>query len=351
MTSDPETATISAEATRPASKRRRNILLLAMLAVVVVDVIALILVPPQNKEDPGAPYSFPADAIRGNIEPIPPHVVFDLDPNSAPGPNDLIFFDLTISSSIFTMWIVMVVAFVLIFLGTRGRKEVPGPLQNVVEFVYEGLSNFGTSLGGPKAKAFIPLFASLFVFIILSNWSGLVPPVGKIDLLRAPTSDINVTMGLALVSFLTFHAFGIRALGVGGYFGKFFSLGAFRNGVAAGIISLFVGLIEFILEFVKPITLAMRLFGNIYGGELALAVITSLTIMIIPVALVGLETFVGFVQALIFSVLTLIFTMLAIEGHHEEHHEEHHEAHDVGEAPVRAPTQNGDGLSPSGQAA
>ena len=347
MTSEPEAATIPAEASKAASKRRRNILLLAMLGVIVVDVVAFILVPPVNKEDPSAPYSWPADAIKGNIEPILPHVVWDPTPDSPPA-TDLITFDVTISSSLFTMWIVMLIAIVLVIAGTRGRKEVPGGLQNIVEFVYESLSNFGTSLGGPKAKAFIPLFASLFVLIILSNWSGLVPPVGKVELLRAPTSDINVTLGLALVSFTTFHVSGVRALGVGGYFGKFFSLREFKNGAAAGLIALFVGLMEFILEFVKPITLAMRLFGNIYGGELALAVITSLTIAIIPVALIGLETFVGFVQALIFSVLTLIFTMLAIEGHHDEHGE----AHDVvEEMPNGGMGPTVESLTPHGQAA
>ncbi len=347
MTSEPEAATIPAEAPKAASKRRRNILLLAMLGVIVVDVVAFILVPPVNKEDPSAPYSWPADAIKGNIEPILPHVVWDPTPDSPPA-TDLITFDVTISSSLFTMWIVMLIAIVLVIAGTRGRKEVPGGLQNIVEFVYESLSNFGTSLGGPKAKAFIPLFASLFVLIILSNWSGLVPPVGKVELLRAPTSDINVTLGLALVSFTTFHVSGVRALGVGGYFGKFFSLREFKNGAAAGLIALFVGLMEFILEFVKPITLAMRLFGNIYGGELALAVITSLTIAIIPVALIGLETFVGFVQALIFSVLTLIFTMLAIEGHHDEHGE----AHDVvEEMPNGGMGPTVESLTPHGQAA
>ena len=347
MTSAPETATIPAEAPRPASKRRRNIILLAMLGVIVVDVLAFMLFPPVNKEDPSAPYSWPADAIKGNIEPIVPHVVWDPPPESPPS-TELITFDVTISSSLFTMWVVMIIAIVLVVAGTRGRKEVPSGLQNAVEFVYESLSNFGTSLGGPKAKAFIPLFASLFVLIILSNWSGLVPPVGKIELLRAPTSDINVTFGLALVSFVTFHVSGMRALGVGGYFGKFFSLREFRNGIAAGLIALFVGLMEFILEFVKPITLAMRLFGNIYGGELALAVITSLTIAIIPVALIGLETFVGFVQALIFSVLTLIFTMLAIEGHHDE---EHAGAHDiVEEMPEGAIGPTRDGLAPHGAA-
>jgi len=347
VTSEPENATVPAETRPPASKRRRNVLLLAIAAVVVIDLISLFAFPPVNKENPAAPYAFPADAIKGNIEPIPPHVLFTLD-GSEPNHSALILFQPSITSTILTMWIVMLIAIILVIAGTRGRREVPGGLQNAVEYVYEALSNFGMSLGGPKAKGFIPLFASLFVLIILSNWSGLVPPIGKIELLRAPTSDINVTLGLAIVSFLTFHVSGVRRLGLGGYFGKFFSLREFKNGIPAGLIALFVGLMEFILEFVKPITLAMRLFGNIYGGELALAVITSLTIAIIPVALVGLETFVGFVQALIFSVLTLIFTMLAIEGHHDEQHV----AHDVVEAmPEGAMGPTHESLTPHGRAA
>jgi F-type H+-transporting ATPase subunit a len=345
VTSEPEAATMDVEAPRAASTRRRNILLLAMLAVIVVDVLALIAFPPSNAD--GSPYQFPADAIRSNIEPILPHVVWDPTPDSPP-PTSLITFDVTISSSLFTMWIVMAIAIILVLAATRRRREVPGPLQNVVEYVYEALSDFGTSLGGPKAKGFIPMFASLFVLIILSNWSGLVPPVGKIEELRAPTSDINVTLGLAIVSFVTFHVSGVRALGLGGYVGKFFSLREFKHGVAAGLIALFVGLMEFFLEFVKPITLAMRLFGNIYGGELALAVITSLTIAIIPVALIGLETFVGFVQALIFSVLTLIFTMLAIEGHHDESAEAHDVVEDIPDGDMGPTVES---LTPHGQAA
>ena len=326
---------------------RRTAVLLVIAAVVVIDVLALLLVPPQNKEDPGGDYSFPADAIKGNIEPIVPHVIWDPTPETPPS-TELVTFDVTITSSLFTMWIVMAIAIVVVVAATRRRREIPGPFQNVVEYVYEALSNFGISLGGPRAKGFIPLFASFFVFIILANWSGLVPPVGKIELLRAPTSDLNVAFGLALVSFFTFHISGVRALGLGGYVGKYFSLREFRNGVAAGLISLFVGFMEFVLEFIKPITLAMRLFGNIYGGELALAVITSLTVAIIPVALIGLETFVGFVQALIFSTLTLIFTMLAIEGHHDEHAEAHDVVEDMADGAVD-PTR--ERLTPHGQAA
>ena len=145
-----------------------------------------------------------------------------------------------------------------------------------------------------------------------------MPPVGRIEELRAPTSDVNITIGLALVSFVMFEAEGFRRLGIRGYLGKFFPLGEFRNGISDGGIAIFVGLVELMLEFVKPVTLSMRLFGNIYGGEVALGVITALTISFIPVGLLGLEVMLNAIQALIFSVLTLMFIVLAIESHHEE---------------------------------
>jgi F-type H+-transporting ATPase subunit a len=145
---------------------------------------------------------------------------------------------------------------------------------------------------------------------------------------------------MALVSFVTFEFLGFWKLGVFGYLGKFFPLYEFRNGIGAGIIALFVGLIELMLEFVKPVTLSFRLFGNIYGGEVALGVITSLTIAFFPVLLLGLELMLNAIQALIFSVLTLIFIVLAIESHHEE---EGHLAEDViavaeGSAPAAQPS-------------
>jgi F-type H+-transporting ATPase subunit a len=205
-----------------------------------------------------------------------------------------------------------------LILLTRNLKEIPGKIQNAMEFAIEGLSGFAMGIGGPGAKPFITFFLACFLFIAVSNWSGLIPGVGRIHAFRAPTSDVNVTVGLALVAFVYFHYQGIRALGIGGYLGKFFSL---KNGG----IGLFVGVLEFFLELVKPVTLAMRLFGNIYGGELALTVMTTITLAFIPMALYGLELFVGLMQGIIFSVLVLVFTMLAMEGHHEEGHDEHHE--------------------------
>jgi F-type H+-transporting ATPase subunit a len=219
------------------------------------------------------------------------------------------------------MWIVMAVVLIVVILLTRGRELLPGRAQNAVEFVYEFLGDFGVSIAGQAARPYVPLFIAFFILILFSNWSGLIPPVGRIEQLRAPTSDVNITIGLALVSFLYFEFQGFRRLGVRGYLGKFFPIYEFRKGIAAGGIALFVGLVELMLEFVKPVTLSMRLFGNIYGGEVALGVITALTIAFIPVALLGLEVMLNAIQALIFSVLTLIFITLAIESHeHEEGH-------------------------------
>jgi len=226
-----------------------------------------------------------------------------------------------VTRPIIVMFVVLLLI-VLAYFGARTITMVPGKAQNAMEYVWEMIEGFGMSLGGPEAKPYILLFAGFFLYILFCNWSGLVPPVGKVEALRAPTSDVNITIGLALVAFLFFEFQGFRHLGVRGYLGKFFPFGEFRNGVGAGIIALFVGLIELMLEFVKPVTLSMRLFGNIYGGEVALGVMTALTVAIVPMALIALELMLNLVQALIFSTLTLMFTLAAIEHHGaEEHHE------------------------------
>jgi F-type H+-transporting ATPase subunit a len=315
-------------------------IVLAALGILVLQIAAIFIFPPlPQNADPDHEFNFPRDGMVGaNVELPAPHVVWDPTPDSPPS-HDLLTWDVTITNTLFTGWIIMILIVVLAFFMSRGISVSPRRSQNAIEYVYEGLANFASSLGGPKARKYVPVFAALFLFILLSNWSGLVPPVGRIHELRAPTSDVNVTFGLALFAFLMFHIEGVRALGVGGYLGKFFSLRAFREeGVAAGFIALFVGLIEFFLEFIKPVTLAMRLFGNIYGGEVALGVIIALTIAIIPTVMLGLEVLLNFMQALIFSVLTLMFTIIAIERH--DSHEEHE---DVPEGNLGPPILAGEG--------
>jgi F-type H+-transporting ATPase subunit a len=318
----------------PAVKSRglsqRNYILLLLVLVFVIDALAMMFAPPYDpKGEPGGECVYPVCFINGNLELPAPHVVWPEDYSN----NSLITFEPSITSTMITMWGVTIITLLVIILMARGRAMVPGKAQNAIEYVWEMLESFATSLGGPLAKPYIPLFVGFFLLILFFNWSGLLPFVGKVEFVRAPTSDVNITIGLALVAFFFFEYQGFKALGVG-YLGKFFPFGEFRKGIGAGIIAVFVGLIELLLEFVKPVTLSMRLFGNIYGGEVALAVLTALTIAIIPMAMIALELMLNLVQALIFATLTLMFTLAAMEHHADD---DVHEAAEHRDNPAAAP--------------
>jgi F-type H+-transporting ATPase subunit a len=327
VSSDPvATEQVDGSAATPSRRRLNRRWLALIVAVIAIDAVALIVAPPPNKDNPGEPCAFPACFITGALEFPAPHTVIDFDPANAPAADALVTFHPSISNTLLTMWIVMAIVIVGATLMVRGATLIPGRAQNFFEWFYEFLGDFGIGIAGEAGRPYLPIFLGAFLLIVFDNWIGLVPPVGKIEQLRAPSSDVNITIGMALISFVIFEFLGFWKLGVGGYLGKFFPLYEFRNGIGAGIIAMFVGLIELMLEFVKPVTLSFRLFGNIYGGEVALGVITSLTIALVPIALLALELMLNAIQALIFSVLTLIFIVLAIESHHEE---EGHIAEDV----------------------
>ena len=303
-----------------------------LILVVVIDLFAFLFFAPF---DPATgdecAISESTCLINGTLHFPEPYVIWTASGEEPTGG----FFEISITDTLFTMVLLTVLLLIVMWLVGRGNKQVPGLAQNFVEWAYESLAKFGRGMGGTRANPYIPIFAAFFVLILTFNWSGLVPPIGLINGLRAPTSDLNVTIGLALVAFLFFQWQGFARLGGGGYLSKFFPLYEFKQGIGAGFIALFVGVIELILEFIKPVTLSVRLFGNIYGGEVALAVITSLAIAVIPVAIYGLEIILTFVQALIFSTLMLVFTLIAIESHH---HEEGHVAEEALEA-SRPPQQ------------
>jgi F-type H+-transporting ATPase subunit a len=288
-------------------------------AVLILDIVAAFIVPPFDEGHPDAECAYPVCFIENNLHFPRPHEVWIAggDPPSV----DIVTLQVSMTDSLVTMIGLTILVLIAAFIASRSRALVPGLLQNFIEWAYESLSGFGMGMGGERAARYIPLFAAFFVLILVFNWSGLVPPVGLLDGLRAPTSDLNVTIGLALVAFFTFHIEGFRRLGGRGYLSKFFPFYEFRNGIGAGLIAMFVGLTELFLEFIKPVTLSMRLFGNIFGGEVALGVVTGLFIALLPIALYGLEIMLTFVQALIFSTLTLMFILVAIEPHeHEEGH-------------------------------
>jgi F-type H+-transporting ATPase subunit a len=289
-------------------------LLVAIVVIAILDAIVMVFFAPPGFPDP-------QKGINQNLEVIPPTVLWEPNPPATePTGSLLVEFSVSITNSIVTSWVVMALMIVAFVGVARTLHRLPRRMQNVIEYTYEALEDFAVNLGGPRARPYVGIFVALFVFIALANWTDLLIFGDKVNWMRTPTSDLNITIGLALFSFFLFHVEGVRSLGAGPYLRKFFNFSGFRRSVVDGLIDLFVGLIEFLLEFFKPVTLAFRLWGNLYGGGIMLGVFTALLLGVLPLPFVFLEGFIGFVQALIFSVLTLMFTLLAIESHDEEAH-------------------------------
>ncbi len=203
-------------------------------------------------------------------------------------------------------------------LKTKGK---PNRFQTMVELIIESLYTLCSDIAGTskKTKEFAPIVISFFLFIILNNWLGLLPGVGTIGLrtvgefvpfFRAGTADLNTTLALALISVILTQYYGFAHLGLG-YMKKYINF--------SSPIMFFVGLLETVLEFAKIMSFAFRLFGNIFAGEVLLAVMMFLVPVVVPMPFYGMELFVGFIQALVFSMLSLVFFNLATMGHEEEH--------------------------------
>ncbi len=303
-------------------------ILLAIGILIPLNLAAFILLPPFESGHPeaecleqGGISEVVNCLVTGTLHFPRPHEAWVLGGETADA--GLVTFQVSLTDTLVTMFAITVIVLAALVLVTRGRKDVPGFFQNFAEWAHEAMSGWSIGMGGRKAAKYLPIFAAFFVLILAFNWSGLIPGIGLFPNTRAPSSDLNVTLGLALFAWLYFQFQGFRVLGVGGYMSKFFPVHEFRHGLGAGLIAMFVGFVELVLEFVKPVTLSMRLFGNIYGGEVALAIVMALAgAFLIPVALYGLEIILTTVQALIFATLTLMFILAAIESHSEEGHEE-----------------------------
>lgn len=240
--------------------------------------------------------------------------------------------DISISNSIFTMWLVMAVLIVLGGLAARAMSEVPGRLQGFFELIVQLLIDFMREAGGPQVVRFLPLFGSLFLFALLSNWLGVIPILnGQVELFHVPTADYHTNLGLALTGFVWYQAAGIRQNGIG-YFSRWINFTGFKEGPLVGVVMILVGIIELFSELFRILTLTLRLWGNIWGGEIVLAVLAAL--LFVPSLLLpflGLELFIGFIQAFVFAFLVLLYIILALESHGGEH-EEHGEHEGAQEA-------------------
>ncbi len=256
-------------------------------------------------------------------------------------------FGFPVTNSIAASWITIIVLVSFSYAVSHRLKIIPGRLQALLEFIIGALLNFCQSVAGEKnGRRFFPIVATIFLFVAFNAWLSLLPGYGSIlihteegetHLLRAANTDINTPLALAVVSFISVALFGFRSLGPG-YIkqflnvGQFFSglrqlargkFGAGLNGIFMGVINIFIGLVEALSQLVRIVSFTLRLFGNMTAGEILLLMATFLVPYLFAIPFYGLELLVGFVQALIFGGLTLIFLTVAVtshEGHETETH-------------------------------
>lgn len=219
--------------------------------------------------------------------------------------------NLPITNTLLVSWIVIAVLTVLSVAATWRLRVVPSGLQNFVELVIEGGYNLVSDLAGGRAKVFFPFVMTFFLYIIVANWLGLFPGFATITyqhlpLLRSMSSDLNMTLALALISVVVTHIFAVKYLGIKNYLLRW---------VALNPIFLFVGVLEIVSEFTKLLSLSFRLFGNIFAGEVVLSTVAGIFAFILPLPFYILEIVVGLVQAAVFMMLTLVFMVLLSEKH------------------------------------
>ncbi|MBU1148969.1 F0F1 ATP synthase subunit A [Patescibacteria group bacterium] len=226
-----------------------------------------------------------------------------------------------ITNTLIASWISVACLIILsVILQKRGIQTVPRGLQNVFEMMIEFFLKLmdGVTQDRRHSIKFFPWVVTIFLFIITSNWLGILPGFGTIGVnkvehgemlflpfFRTVNSDLNVTLALAIISVVMTQIFGILAIGVVKYSKRFLN---FKNPI--------IGLLEFIDQFATLVSFSFRLFGNIFAGEVLLVIISSLIPFIIPLPFYILELFVGAIQAFIFAVLSLVFFKVAtLENH------------------------------------
>jgi len=323
------------------TSRRRTVTLVVLVLLALTGVGVLLRTPTPHIE-------LPAEKLVG--------------PANLPGP-----FDFAITNTMIAAWITIILLVGLAWAGTRRMSLVPRGVQNLVEAIVEGGLSFVEGVAGKKnGRRFFPIVMTIFLFVLVDNWMGLLPfynTVGvvrpgegdrvyrqvdvagaKIDVLmpgpqkeeqqpgkgevrgtlmpflRGATTDLNLPLALAVTSFLFIEYWGVSSRGFFRYAGHFFNVRRLlRGNLFLGFTDVFSGLLELISELARVISFTFRLFGNIFAGEVLIATMSFALPLVFPVLLfLGLELFVGFIQAFIFAMLTLVFGVLAVSTVHDE---------------------------------
>jgi F-type H+-transporting ATPase subunit a len=252
------------------------------------------------------------EAFNGSgfqIPPLAPEAIFHIGP-------------LGVTNTILYTYLVMVVLVFLAIWSTRKLKEVPAARswQTFAEVTMNALLNVAEgSVGRTRARQIFPLMATLFIFILTCNWFSLFPLIGpfyiveggeKIPLFRAVNADWSTTLALALVTFAVTEFWGLRYRA--------------KEHLMHFVKPIGVGQIELVSEFVRVLSLSVRLFGNLFAGEVLVTVMTNLIPLAVPAVFLLLETLFGFIQAIVFTVLCLAYFTLNTTSHHAEHEDETH---------------------------
>lgn len=205
---------------------------------------------------------------------------------------------------------ITLILLIVAFIGTRklSPDKAPTGLTNLIELGVDMLDDFVSGITGKKiGREFMPLFGTLFIFILCCNYSGLLPLSGTLPGLAAPTSSLSITIGLALVTFLTTIYAGVKYNGVFGY------IGSFAKPIA------FIFPLMLLDQFIHPVSLSLRLYGNVYGEESVVHQLASMCPVGLPVIMQCLSVLMGAIQALVFTLLACIYIEEAV-GHHEGEH-------------------------------
>ncbi|MBL9170110.1 MAG: F0F1 ATP synthase subunit A [Verrucomicrobiales bacterium] len=261
---------------------------------------------------------------------------------------------LPVTNSMVVTWVVALLVILFARMATANMKQVPEGAQNFWEWLVESLHNFLSGIiGGELVSKTFWFFATVFIFILFTNWFGLIPGVGTVGwgshstgnlilptfdhverpLLRGGNADLNMTSAMSIVFFACWIVWALRANGPGGFISHIFGYrGDAKGGMRALLVAVFlaVGLLEVISIMFRPVSLSFRLYGNIFAGE---NLLEAMAVMggkyfgwLVPLPFYGMELIVGLVQALVFTLLTAIFTSLICahgDGHHEEHAHDH----------------------------
>lgn len=221
----------------------------------------------------------------------------------------------------------------------------PSGVLNFFEAILEFLFKYIDQVTGDRKKSikFLPLIGTLFFFILVSNWAGLLPGIGSIGMyqehhgetvlvpfFRPATTDLNMTLAMSVTGVIVSHILGVFAIGFFKYSNKFLKFGDIWNAIKSGsptnvliaLVELGVGLIEIFSEVSKMVSLSLRLFGNVFAGEVLLSVLATIFAFVLPLPFMALEILVGLVQATVFSMLCLVYLTLAtapVHGHDDEH--------------------------------